>query len=134
MPPTYSNSSSRAGARCVGRFSSRESEWASEESSLREESSINSRGQNMPRGGQSSCAERREKPREQGIGRRRRRRRSGRGRGERRDRGGSDRRENDESGTTARWHEGRSENRRETAKGDRKRQTPKGLGWATPDG
>ena len=24
MPPTYSNSSSRAGARCVGRFSSRE--------------------------------------------------------------------------------------------------------------
>ena len=37
--------------------------------SLREESSINSRGQNMPRGGQS-YAERRE----QGIGRRRRRR------------------------------------------------------------
>ena len=33
--------------------------WASEESSLREESSISSRGQNMPRGGQS-CAERRE--------------------------------------------------------------------------
>ena len=47
--------------------------WASEESSLREESSINSRGQNMPRGGQS-CDERREKKREQGIGRRRRRR------------------------------------------------------------
>ena len=43
------------------------SEWVSEESSLSEESSINSRGQNMPRGGQS-CAERREKPREQGIG------------------------------------------------------------------
>ena len=39
---------------------------------MREESSINSRGRNMPRGGQS-CAERREKPREQGIGRRRRR-------------------------------------------------------------
>ena len=32
--------------------------------------------------------------------------------------------ENDESGTTARWHEGCSENRRETAKRDRKRQTP----------
>ena len=31
---------------------------------------------------------------------------------ERRDRGGSERRENDESGTTARWHEGCSENRR----------------------
>merc|ERR1712046_564731 len=29
-------------------------------------------------------------------------------------------------GTTARWHEGRSENRRETAKRDRKRRTPKG--------
>jgi len=28
--------------------------------------------------------------------------------------------ENDESGTTARWHEGCSENRRGTAKGDRK--------------
>ena len=36
--------------------------------SLREESSINSRGQNMPRGGRS-YAERREKQREQGIGR-----------------------------------------------------------------
>ena len=46
----------------------------SEESSWREESPIHSRGQDMPRGGQS-CAERREKPREQGIGRRRRRRR-----------------------------------------------------------
>ena len=33
--------------------------------------------------------------------------------------GGSDRRENDESGTTARWHEGCSENRRETAKRER---------------
>ena len=44
-----------------------------EESSLREESSINSRGQNMPQAGQS-CAERWENPREQGIGRRRRRR------------------------------------------------------------
>ena len=33
---------------------------------------------------------------------------------------------NDESGTTARWHEGCSENRRETAKRDRKRRTPKG--------
>ena len=32
--------------------------------------------------------------------------------------------ENDEGGTTARWHEGCSENRRETAKRDRKRQTP----------
>ena len=30
----------------------------------------------------------------------------------------------DEKGATARWHEGRSENRRETAKRDRKRQTP----------
>ena len=47
-----------------------------------------------------------------------------RGRGERRDRGRSDKGENDESGTTARWHEGCSENRRETAKRDRKRQTP----------
>ena len=56
---------------------------------------------------------------------------AGRGRRERRDRGGNDRRENDESGTTARWHEGCSENRRGTAKGDRKRQTTKGLGWAT---
>ena len=35
-------------------------------------------------------------------------------------------RENDESGTTAGWHEGCSENRRGTAKGDRKRQTTKG--------
>ena len=42
-----------------------------------------------------------------------------RGRGERRDRGRSDKRENDESGTTARWHEGCSENRRGTAKRDR---------------
>merc|ERR1739847_217651 len=31
-----------------------------------------------------------------------------------------------EKGATARWHEGRSENRRETAKRDRKRRTPKG--------
>ena len=37
-----------------------------------------------------------------------------------------DRRENDESGTTARWHEGCSENWRGTAKRDRKKQTPKG--------
>ena len=51
---------------------------------------------------------------------------AGRGRGERRDRGGNDRRENDESGTTARWHEGCSDNRRGTAKGDRKRLTTKG--------
>ena len=43
---------------------------------------------------------------------------------ERRDSGGNDKGENDESGTTARWHEGCSEKRRETAKGDRKRQTP----------
>merc|ERR1712086_858604 len=42
------------------------------------------------------------------------------------DRGGSDKGENDESGTAARWHEGCSEKRRETAKRDRKRQTPKG--------
>jgi len=49
-----------------------------------------------------------------------------RGRGERSDRGRSDKRENDESGKTARWHEGCSENRRGTAKRDRKRQTPKG--------
>ena len=49
---------------------------------------------------------------------------AGRGRRERRDRGGSDKGENDESGTTARWHEGCSEKRRETAKRDRKRQTP----------
>ena len=49
-----------------------------------------------------------------------------RGRGERRDRGRSDRRENDESRKTAGWHEGCSENRRQTAKRDRKRQTPKG--------
>ena len=45
---------------------------------------------------------------------------------EKRDRGGSDNGENDEGGTTARWHEGCSENRRETAKRDRKRRTPKG--------
>ena len=49
-----------------------------------------------------------------------------RGRVERSDRGRSDKRENDESGKTARWHEGCSEKRRETAKRDRKRQTPKG--------
>merc|ERR1711934_1203092 len=49
-----------------------------------------------------------------------------RGRGERRDRGRSDKREHDEKGETARWHEGCSENRRETAKRDRKRRTPKG--------
>ena len=49
---------------------------------------------------------------------------AGRGRRERRDRGGNDKGENDESGTTARWHEGCSEKRRETAKRDRKRQTP----------
>ena len=36
----------------------------------------------------------------------------------------SDKGEHDEKGATARWHEGRSENRRETAKRDRKRQTP----------
>ena len=36
-----------------------------------------------------------------------------------RDRGGNDKGENDESGTTARWHEGCSEKRRETAKRDR---------------
>ena len=35
-------------------------------------------------------------------------------------------RERTTSGTTARWHEGCSENRRETAKRDRKRRTPKG--------
>ena len=45
-------------------------------------------------------------------------------RGERSDRGRSNKRENDESGKTARWHEGCSENRRETAKRDRKRRTP----------
>ena len=55
-----------------------------------------------------------------------------RGRGERRDRGRSDKGEHDEKGATARWHEGCSENRRETAKRDRKRsfvwkrRTPKG--------
>ena len=49
---------------------------------------------------------------------------AGRGRRERRDRGGNDKGENDESGTTARWHEGCSEKRRETEKRDRKRQTP----------
>jgi len=47
-----------------------------------------------------------------------------RGRGERRDRGRSDKRENDESGKTARWHEGRSDNRRGTAKGEA--DAPKG--------
>ena len=51
---------------------------------------------------------------------------TGRGRRERRDRGGNDKGENDESGTTARWHEGCSEKRRETAKRDTKRQTPQG--------
>ena len=49
-----------------------------------------------------------------------------RGRGERRDRGRSDRSENDEGRTTAGRHKGGSENRRQTAKRDRKRQTPKG--------
>ena len=49
-----------------------------------------------------------------------------RGRGERSDRGRSDGRENDESRKTAGWHEGCSENRRQTAKRDRKRQAPKG--------
>ena len=53
-----------------------------------------------------------------------------RGRGERRDRGRSDKRENDESGTTARWHEATMKVAAriggETAKRDRKRQTPKG--------
>ena len=49
-----------------------------------------------------------------------------RGRGERRDRGRGDKGEHDEKGATARWHEGCSENRRETAKRDRKRRTPKG--------
>ena len=39
--------------------------------------------------------------------------------------------ENDESGTAARWHEGCSEKRRETAKRDTKRQTPQRPGWAT---
>ena len=48
-----------------------------------------------------------------------------RGRGERRDRGRSDKGEHDEKGATARWHEGCSENRRETAKRDRKRRTPR---------
>ena len=51
---------------------------------------------------------------------------AGRGRRERRDRGGSDKGETDESGTAARWHEGCSEKRRETAKRDTKRQTPQG--------
>ena len=41
-------------------------------------------------------------------------------------RGRSDRRENDESRKTAGWHEGCSENRRQTAKRDKKRQAPKG--------
>ena len=49
-----------------------------------------------------------------------------RGRGERRDRGRSDRSENDEGRKTAGRHKGGSENRRQTAKRDRKRQTPKG--------
>ena len=43
-----------------------------------------------------------------------------------RPRGGSDKGESDESGTAARWHEGCSEKRRETAKRDTKRQTPQG--------
>jgi len=49
-------------------------------------------------------------------------------RGGRRDRGRSDKGKNDEKGATARWHEGCSANRRETAKRDRirKRRTPKG--------
>ena len=42
----------------------------------------------------------------------------------RRDRRRSDKGEHDEKGATARWHEDCSENRRETAKRDRKRQTP----------
>ena len=65
IPPTYLPND-RSG--CLGGCQT-------EESSLREESSINSRGQSMPRGGRS-CAERQEKPRGQGIGRRRRRRRT----------------------------------------------------------
>ena len=46
--------------------------------------------------------------------------------GGRSDRGRSDGRENVESRKTAGWHEGCSENRRQTAKRDKKRQAPKG--------
>ena len=94
-------------------------------SSLREESSINSRGQNMPRGGQS-CDERREKQREQGIGRRRRRRSDEAEESDATEEEATRERERREWDDTARWHEGCSENRRGTAKGDRKRQTTKG--------
>ena len=70
------------------------------ESSLREESSINSRGQDMLR------EEGRVAPRGEGKGPAGSGVVAERGRGERRDGGRSDKRENDESGTTARWHEG----------------------------
>ena len=85
-----------------------------------------SEGRVAPKGGRSRESK-------GSAGRRRRRRRKDEAdESDATDRGGSYRRENDESGTTARWHEGCSENRRGTAKGDRKRQTTKeGLGWAT---
>ena len=92
--------------------------------------------------GERSCAERREKPREQGIGSRRRRRRTRVEAEERARRAirqrttGQERereRENEEkSGKNARWHEGRCESWRETAKRDRKSEeagAPKAQGW-----
>ena len=79
---------------------------------MREESSINSRGQNTPEGGVAPRGGRsRESKGSAGGGGV-----AERGRGERRDRGRSDKGEHDEKGETARWHEGCSENRRETAK------------------
>ena len=101
--------------------------------SLREESSINSRGQNMPRGG----AELRRKAGEAASARDRQAAAASQDEADE-----SDATEEEATGgRTTRVgrprggmiHEGCSENRRGTAKGDRKRQTTKaqGLGWAT---
>ena len=69
---------------------------------MREESSINARGQECSKEGRVTPRGERSRESKGSPG-------SGvvaeRGRGERRDRGGSDRRENDESGKAARWDE-----------------------------
>ena len=96
------------------------------DSSLLAESSIDSRGQDMQQGGRS-CAERRKKPREQGNSRA-----AAAAQNEAEESDATEEEatrestSHDEKGATARWHESCSENRRETAKRDRKRRTPKG--------
>ena len=94
---------------------------------MREESSIDSRGQDNLRYA-ARRAELRRKAKEAARTRDRQAAAASQNEaeGERRDRGRSDKGRIDESGTTARWHEGCSEKRRETAKRDRKRRTPKG--------